>query len=58
MDSCCPRLPALTDDHEPLLEIDPPVLLFRGHENQPRVEFQNMVVQYTNAHDVASDLTA
>jgi len=45
-------------DYETLLEIDPEMLLFRGHESQTRAEFENTVVAYMENHDVASQLTA
>ena len=45
-------------DYETLLEIDPDVLLCRGHESQTAEEFQNTVVSFMENHDVASQLTA
>ena len=45
-------------DYETLLEVDPDVLLCRGHEAQTAEEFQNTVVSFMENHDVASDLTA
>ncbi|MFC6724484.1 ABC transporter substrate-binding protein [Halobium palmae] len=45
-------------DYETLLEIDPEVLLLRGHESQTAREFQNTVVQYLKDHETASALTA
>ncbi len=45
-------------DYETLLEIDPDVLLFRGHEGQTQEEFQNTIVAYMEDHNVASELTA
>ncbi|GAB7093951.1 ABC transporter substrate-binding protein [Halolamina litorea] len=45
-------------DYETLLEVDPDVLLCRGHEAQSAEEFQNTVVSFMENHDVASDLTA
>jgi iron complex transport system substrate-binding protein len=45
-------------DYETLLEIDPEFLMFRGHENQTRREFQDTLVAYMESHDVASDLQA
>jgi iron complex transport system substrate-binding protein len=45
-------------DYETLLEIDPPVLLFRGHEQQTKKEFQNTVVEFMKSHPVASELQA
>jgi len=43
---------------ETMLEIDPEVVLFRGHESQTREAFQSTVVAYMEDHDVASGLTA
>jgi len=45
-------------DYETLLEVDPNVLLCRGHEAQTAEEFQSTVVSFMEDHDVASDLTA
>ncbi|WP_135852253.1 ABC transporter substrate-binding protein [Halorussus salinus] len=45
-------------DYESLLEIDPEVLLIRGHESQSAEEFRNTVVQYMKDHEVASELAA
>ncbi|WP_053946931.1 ABC transporter substrate-binding protein [Halolamina sediminis] len=45
-------------DYETLLEVDPEVLLCRGHEHQTAEEFRNTVVSFMENHDVASDLTA
>ncbi|WP_079890786.1 ABC transporter substrate-binding protein [Halococcus agarilyticus] len=45
-------------DFETLLEIDPEVLLFRGHESQTAEEFRSTVVQFMNEHSTASALTA
>ena len=45
-------------DYETLLEIDPDVLLCRGHENQTAKEFQNTVVSFMKNHKTASALTA
>jgi iron complex transport system substrate-binding protein len=45
-------------DYETLLEIDPDVLLCRGHENQTAKEFQNTVVSFMKNHETASALTA
>ena len=47
-----------TVDYETLLEVDPDVLLCRGHEAQTAEEFQDTVVAFMENHDVASDLTA
>lgn len=45
-------------DFETLLEIDPDVLLCRGHENQTAKQFQNTVVSFMKNHQTASALTA
>ncbi|ELZ33983.1 ferrichrome-binding protein [Halogeometricum pallidum JCM 14848] len=45
-------------DYETLLEIDPDVLLLRGHESKTAQEFQNTVVQFMKDHQTASALTA
>lgn len=45
-------------DFETLLQIDPEVLLFRGHESQTAEEFQNTVVQFMKNNSTASALTA
>jgi iron complex transport system substrate-binding protein len=45
-------------DYETLLEIDPEMLLLRGHEDQTATKFQNTVVQFLRDHDIASNLTA
>ena len=45
-------------DYETLLEIDPDVLLLRGHESQTAKEFQNTVVKFMKDHQTASALTA
>ena len=45
-------------DYETLLEIDPEVLLLRGHEAQTGKEFRNTVVKFMENHDTASALTA
>ncbi|WP_049922296.1 ABC transporter substrate-binding protein [Halopiger djelfimassiliensis] len=45
-------------DYELLLEIDPDVLLIRGHEDKTAAEFRDTVVSYMENHNVASELTA
>ncbi len=45
-------------DYETLLEVDPDVLLVKGHETKSAETFQNTVVSYMQNDDVASDLTA
>lgn len=43
---------------ETMLEIDPEVLLLRGHENQTKAEFNNTIVSFMKNHPVASQLQA
>ena len=45
-------------DYETMLEVDPDVLLCRGHEAQTAAEFEDTVVSFMENHEVASDLTA
>ncbi len=45
-------------DYETLLDIDPDVLLLRGHEQKTATEFRNTVRSFMENHDVASELTA
>ena len=45
-------------DYETLLQVDPEVLLIRGHESQTAKEFQNTVVKFMKNHPVASQLRA
>lgn len=45
-------------DLETILEIDPEVLLFRGHEAQTESEFNKTLVSFLKNHPVASKLTA
>jgi iron complex transport system substrate-binding protein len=45
-------------DYETLLEVDPDVLLCRGHESKTAEEFQNTVVSFMENHSTASALTA
>ncbi|MXR41449.1 ABC transporter substrate-binding protein [Halobaculum sp. WSA2] len=45
-------------DYETMLEVDPDVLLVRGHETKTEEEFRNTVVSFMEDHDVASELTA
>ncbi|WP_327053836.1 ABC transporter substrate-binding protein [Halomicrococcus gelatinilyticus] len=45
-------------DYETLLEVDPDVLLCRGHEAKTAEEFQNTVVSFLENHSTASALTA
>ncbi|SIR81681.1 ferrichrome-binding protein [Haladaptatus litoreus] len=47
-----------TVDYETLLEVDPEVILLRGHETKSKEEFQNTVVSFMKNHNVASDLQA
>ena len=45
-------------DYETLLEIDPDVILFRGHESKTAAEFQRTIVSQLETDNVASELTA
>lgn len=45
-------------DYETLLQVDPEVLLLRGHENQTAKEFENTIVAFMKDHPVASELQA
>jgi iron complex transport system substrate-binding protein len=45
-------------DYEGLLEIDPEVILLRGHERKSATEFRDVVLSYMQEHPVASELTA
>ncbi|WP_207592445.1 ABC transporter substrate-binding protein [Halomontanus rarus] len=45
-------------DYENLLEIDPDVLLVRGHERASAAEFRETVLAFMESHPVASELTA
>ena len=45
-------------DYETLLEMDPDVLLLRGHENKTAAEFEDSVVSFLESHDNASELSA
>lgn len=45
-------------DLEAILNIDPEVLLIRGHEHQTESEFNETLVSFLNEHPVASKLTA
>jgi iron complex transport system substrate-binding protein len=47
-----------TIDYETVLEVDPDVLLIRGHEDKTHEEFADTVLGYMQRHDVASELTA
>ncbi|WP_224332239.1 ABC transporter substrate-binding protein [Haloprofundus halobius] len=47
-----------TIDYETMLEVDPDVLLVRGHEDKTADEFANTVLSFMQNHDVASELTA
>ncbi|WP_101296630.1 ABC transporter substrate-binding protein [Halegenticoccus soli] len=47
-----------TIDYETMLEVDPDVLLVRGHETKTAEEFENTVLSFMKNHDVASELTA
>ncbi len=45
-------------DYETMLEVDPDVLLVRGHEAKSAAEFEESVLGYMREHPVASSLTA
>ncbi|MFB6235002.1 MAG: ABC transporter substrate-binding protein [Halopenitus sp.] len=45
-------------DYENLLEVDPDVLLVRGHERKTAQEFRDTVLAYMKDHPVGSELTA
>ena len=45
-------------DYETLLEVDPDLLLVRGHEDKSADEFETTVLGFMQEHSVASDLTA
>ncbi|AEH36888.1 ABC transporter substrate-binding protein [Halopiger xanaduensis] len=45
-------------DYEGLLEIDPDVILLRGHERKSATEFRETVLEYMREHSSASRLTA
>jgi iron complex transport system substrate-binding protein len=45
-------------DYENLLEVDPDVLLVRGHERKSAAEFRDTVLAYMREHAVGSELTA
>ncbi|GAB7120156.1 ABC transporter substrate-binding protein [Natrinema pallidum] len=45
-------------DYENLLEIDPDVILIRGHERKSATDFRDTVLDYMQRHPVGSELTA
>ncbi|MFC7139678.1 ABC transporter substrate-binding protein [Halosimplex aquaticum] len=45
-------------DYENLLEVDPDVLLIRGHERKSATEFRDTVVAFMEDHPVGSQLSA
>jgi iron complex transport system substrate-binding protein len=45
-------------DYETLFDIDPDVLLLRGHEAKTEAEFRDTVLAYMKDHDLASALTS
>ncbi|GCF15248.1 hypothetical protein Harman_31830 [Haloarcula mannanilytica] len=45
-------------DYENLIEVDPDVILIRGHERKSAAEFRETVLGYMRDHPVASELTA
>ncbi|WP_327053835.1 ABC transporter substrate-binding protein [Halomicrococcus gelatinilyticus] len=47
-----------TIDFEPLLEIDPEVIMFYTDEHRPHEEFRSTYLEFLREHDTASALTA
>ncbi|MDJ1433925.1 ABC transporter substrate-binding protein [Halostagnicola sp. A-GB9-2] len=47
-----------TLDYETVLEVDPDVILIRGHHHKSRDEFRESVLSYMEDHSVGSELTA
>ena len=45
-------------DYETMLDVDPDVIMVRGHERKSPQEFRDTVLAFMEDHDVASDLTA
>ena len=45
-------------DFETLLDVDPDVLLLRGHESKSASKFESTVVQFMEDHEIGSELTA
>ncbi|ELZ60909.1 MULTISPECIES: ABC transporter substrate-binding protein [unclassified Haloferax] len=45
-------------DYENLLEVDPDVILVRGHERKTAAEFRDTVLAYMEDHPVGGELTA
>ncbi|ELY63164.1 ABC transporter substrate-binding protein [Natrinema versiforme] len=45
-------------DYENLLEVDPEVILVRGHERKSAAEFRDVVLDYMQSHPVGSELSA
>ncbi|ELZ28465.1 putative iron-III ABC transporter periplasmic substrate-binding protein [Halogeometricum pallidum JCM 14848] len=45
-------------DYETLLEVDPDVILIRGHERDSATEFRDTVLAYMRDHAVGGELTA
>jgi len=45
-------------DYETLLEVDPDVILIRGHERKSATEFRDTVLEFMRNHTVGSELTA
>jgi iron complex transport system substrate-binding protein len=45
-------------DYENLLEVDPDVILIRGHERDSATEFRDSVLAYMRDHPVGGELTA
>lgn len=47
-----------TLDYETVLEVDPDVILIRGHHHKSRDEFRESVLSYMEDHSVGAELTA
>jgi iron complex transport system substrate-binding protein len=45
-------------DYEAMLNVDPDVVMLRGHERKSPTEFRDTVLSYMRDHEVASELTA
>ncbi|MFD1600601.1 ABC transporter substrate-binding protein [Halobellus rarus] len=45
-------------DYETLLEVDPDVIIIRGHERKSATEFRDTVLEFMQNHTVGSQLTA
>jgi iron complex transport system substrate-binding protein len=45
-------------DYEAMLDVDPEVIMARGHERKTPGEFRDTVLSYMRDHEIASELTA